>query len=316
MTSGPVSSKAPIYAALIGNLLVAITKFIAAGWTGSSSMLSEGIHSLVDTGNEVLLLYGIRRAGNPPDREHPLGYGRELYFWSFIVALLIFAVGAGVSLYEGVMHILAPEPIADPHVSYIVLGLSFLFEGVSWWVSFRSFRRLKGDMGYLEAVRKSKDPPSFMVLLEDTAALLGLVIAFAGVFLSVQLGDTRIDGLASIGIGLLLAVVAAVLARESKNLLIGERADARLSQSILAIADAEPGVTHANGVITSHLAPDQVVAALSVDFDDQLLAGDIETAVSNIEDRVRQAHPEISALFVKPQSTEQYQQAKMKRYKA
>ena len=230
------SSKVAVHAALAGNLLVTLTKAGAAVWTGSSAMLSEAIHSFVDTGNEVLLLYGMHRAARRPDPEHPIGYGRELYFWSFIVALLVFALGAGVSLYQGMLHVLKPEPIRDPMVSYVVLGLAFLFEGASWIVSLRQFRAGKGDLGYYEAFRRSKDPPSFMVLFEDSAALIGIAIAALGTLGATRFGAPVLDGVSSVLIGLVLAVTAILLARESKSLLIGERADRKITASILRIA--------------------------------------------------------------------------------
>src|SRR4051794_30376166 len=204
MAAGSGSRKV-IYAALAGNLLVALTKFAAAGWTGSSAMLSEGVHSVVDTSNQILLLYGISRSSKPPDAVHPLGYGRELYFWSFIVALLIFSLGAGVSLYQGVVHVRRPQPIEDPLVSYAVLGLSLVFEGVSWAISLRQFRAAKGGLGHYEAFRRSKDPPSFMVLLEDSAAIAGIAIAALGTFAASALDMPRADGVASILIGVVLA---------------------------------------------------------------------------------------------------------------
>jgi len=307
------TSTRAVYAALIGNLLVAATKLAAALWTGSSAMLSEAVHSFVDTGNAVLLLYGIRRAVHPPDAEHPLGYGRELYFWSFIVALLVFALGAGVSVYEGVVHIRDPEPISDPLVNYIVLGCALLFEGGSWAVALRQFREMKDPLGYYEAFRRSKDPPSFMVLFEDSAALIGIVIAALATFAAVELRAPVLDGIGSILIGVVLAVVAALLARESKSLLIGERADNRLNESILRIAGAESSVARANGALTVQLAPDQVVAAVSLDFADELSAGDIEEKVADIERKIRAAHPQIVALFVKPQTDKSFRQAVRRR---
>jgi cation diffusion facilitator family transporter len=303
------SSKKAVHAALAGNLLVAATKLLAAFWTGSSAMMSEAIHSLVDTGNEILLLYGMHRAARRPDAQHPLGYGRELYFWSFVVALLIFALGAGVSVYEGIGHIRHPEPISHPLVSYVVLALAFLFEGASWMVSWRQFRSAKGTLGYYEAVRQSKDPPSFMVFFEDSAALAGILIAAFGTLAAVQLHQPVIDGLASVLIGVVLALVALVLARESKSLLIGEHADRELSDSILRVAGAEASVTRANGVLTMQLAPDQIVAALSLDFEDHLTAAQIEDAVIDIERKIRQSHPQVVALFIKPQTGKTYQQA-------
>src|SRR5207302_7473031 len=218
------ASKRVIYAALVGNLLVALTKFLTAGLTGSSAMASEAVHSLVDTGNEVLLLYGLRRAARPPDELHPLGHGRELYFWSFIVTILIFALGAGVSMYEGILHVIAPVPISNPVVNYVVLGLALVLEGTSWGVALKEFRAVKGKRGYFEAVRQSKDPTMFMVLFEDTAALIGVMIALAGIATSETFDLPVLDGAASIGIGVLLGVVAMFLAREAKGLLIGEPA--------------------------------------------------------------------------------------------
>ena len=296
------SSKLVIYAALAGNLLVALTKASAAAWTGSSAMLSEAVHSLVDTGNEVLLLYGMRSSARQADPEHPLGYGRELYFWSFIVALMVFALGAGVSLYEGILHILFPKPITDPLVNYLVLALAFLFEGVSWLVALRQFRALKGPLGYYEAFRRSKDPISFMVLFEDSAALIGILIAALGTFAATTLDAPVFDGVASILIGLVLAGTASLLARESKSLLLGERADIKLSESILRIAEGGGLATRANGVLTVHLAPDQILVALSLEFADDLRAPQIEDAVINIERKIRAAHPEVVTLFVKPQT--------------
>ena len=308
------SSKVVVYAALAGNLLVAVTKGIAAAWTGSSSMLSEAVHSLVDTTNEVLLLYGMHRSGERPDVRHPLGYGRELYFWSFIVALLIFALGAGVSIYEGIGHVRAPEPISDPIVNYVVLALAFLFEGASWYVSLRAFREAKGDLGYFEAFRRSKDPPSFMVLFEDSAALIGIALAAVGTFASSGLGLPVMDGVASILIGVVLAATSILLARESKSLLIGERADRGLADAIMRIAWAEPGVESANGVITTQMAPDQIVAALSVDFADAMSARDVENVIVDIERKVRAERPDVVTLFVKPQSRDAYEAAVTRLY--
>ena len=300
------SSRKVIYAALLGNLLIAVTKFGAAAWTGSSAMLSEGVHSLVDTGNEVLLLYGLRRAARPPDVTRPFGYGREIYFWTFIVALLVFALGAGVSFYEGIVHMRDPEPVESPTINYVVLGLSLVFESGSWWVAMKEFRRAKGSLGYFRAVRESKDPTTFTVLFEDSAALLGLLIALIGISAAQYLERPELDGLASIGIGVVLAVTAMVLARETKGLLMGEAAHPDVQASILAIAQADPAVERANGVLTVHLGPQQVVAALSADFEDELTTADIEACVTRIETQVKASHPEITTLFIKPQNAGTY----------
>jgi cation diffusion facilitator family transporter len=295
-------SKLVIYAALAGNLLIACTKFVAAWFTGSSAMLSEGVHSLVDTGNGGLLLYGIHRAARPADRTHPFGHGREIYFWSFVVALLVFALGAGVSFYEGVIHILHPQEISSPTINFVVLGLSIVFEGSSWYVALREFRKTKGDVGYIEAVRKSKDPSVFTVLFEDTAALLGLVIALAGVTGAHLLRMPELDGVASIGISLVLAGTAIFLARETKGLLMGEPASPEIQARVLAIVQADPAVHRANGVLTVHLGPTQIVIGLSAEFEDGLATPQIEQCVERIEATLREAVPEIAGVFVKPQT--------------
>ncbi len=294
--------------------MVAVTKAGAAAFTGSSAMVSEAVHSFVDTSNQVLLLYGMRKAAQRADPEHPIGYGRELYFWSFIVALMVFALGAGVSIYEGIAHILQPEPISHPIVNYVVLGLAFLFEGASWLISFKQFSATKGTLGYYEAFRNSKDPPTFMVLFEDSAALIGILIAAAGTFAASSLNEPIIDGVASILIGVLLACTAGLLARESKSLLIGERADSALSDSIMRIAEGSAAVSRANGVLTVQLAPDQILVALSVEFADDFKTPQIEDAVVTIERLIRARHPEVVSLFIKPQTAATFKANVRKRY--
>jgi cation diffusion facilitator family transporter len=291
-----------VWAALAGNLLVAASKFAAAAVTGSAAMLSEAVHSLVDTVNELLLLYGIARSARPADRIHPLGYGRELYFWSFVVALLIFALGSGVSLYEGLDRLLHPAPLEHPAVIFVVLGVSLAFESASWLVGMRAFRAAKRSLGWWQAFRRSKDPPTFIVVFEDSAAILGIAAAAGGTLAALLTGDSRWDGVASLSIAAILAGVAGLLARESKGLLIGERADPSLSEAILRTASGIAGVCSANSIMTVQLAPHNVIATLSLDFFDYLRAPDIERAVIELEAQVRAAHPDVSALFVKPQS--------------
>lgn len=300
--AGHGGSKTVIYAALAGNLLIAVTKFVAAWFTGSSAMLSEGVHSLVDTGNGGLLLYGMRRASKPADRTHPFGHGRELYFWSFVVALLVFALGAGVSFYEGVIHILDPEEIRNPTVNYVVLGLSILFEGSSWYVALREFRKTKGNQSYIEAVRRSKDPSVFTVLFEDSAALIGLVIALVAVSCAHAFAMPELDGVGSIGISLVLATTAIFLARETKGLLMGEAASPEIQARVLAVVDADPDIHKANGVLSVHLGPDQIVIGLSAEFEDALTTPDIEDCVERIEKAVRESVPEVTGVFIKPQT--------------
>ena len=297
------SGSAPVYAALAGNALVAISKFAAGFFTGSSAMLSEGVHSLVDTGNELLMLYGMHRAALPPDRDHPLGHGRELYFWTFIVALLIFSLGAVISVYEGVDHVLDPRPFENVLINYGVLGLSAVFEGASWYVAFRRMREEKGAHGYIDAIRRSKDPTTFTVLFEDSAALIGIFIAFCAIFLGHQFSLPWFDGLGSILIGLVLAATAFFLARETKALLIGEQAFPSVQRRLVEIAEAAPAVVRVNGLTTVHLGPEQVVATLSAEFEDERTTPEIEASVQRIERKLKEELPQISALFIKPRAT-------------
>lgn len=300
-------SRLVVIAALVGNLAIAVAKFVAAWLSGSSAMLSEGVHSLVDTSNEVLLLYGLHRAGQKPDATHPFGHGRELYFWAFIVALLVFAAGAGVSAYEGIQHIRHPEPASNHTVSYVVLGISFLFEGTSWWIALREFRASKGALGYFEAFRRSKDPSTFTVLLEDSAALLGLGFAMAGLLAAQLLEMPVLDGVASLCIAAVLAMTAFLLARETKGLLVGEPAQPRVARHILQVANADADLRGANGVTTMQMGPDQVIAMLSAEFEDDRTTPQIEACITRIEKAVKQEYPELVALFVKPQAPEVFQ---------
>lgn len=303
MLSKTTASKV-VYIALAGNLAIALIKFIAAAVTGSSAMVSEGVHSLVDTINGLLLLYGMKRAAKPADASRPFGYGRELYFWSFIVALLVFALGAGVSLYEGITHLINPERMERPLINYIVLGASFVCESFSWWVSLKAFRATKGKRGYFDAFRVSKDPGTFMVLFEDSAALLGLIIAAAGITAALVLDMPRLDGVASIGISLVLGTASFLLARETKALLIGEGAQPHIRESILFIAGADADVRTVNGVLTVQMGPNQIMAALSAEFHDVLSTTQIEQCVSRIEAAIKLAHPDVITLFIKPQAAE------------
>ena len=296
------SSKRVIYAALIGNSLIAVTKFGAAWFTGSSAMLSEAIHSIVDTGNQLLLLFGLRRARRPPDTAHPFGYGMEVYFWTFVVAILIFALGGGISFYEGLAKLGNPHPVSDPYINYIVLGAAIVFEAGSWWVAFREFRATKGALGYLEAVRHSKDPTIFTVLFEDTAAMLGLIAALVGIALADALDAPVLDAVASMVIGVILGMTALVLAYETKGLLIGEGASAALVRGIRGIVEAEPGILRTNEVLTMHLGPEDVLLNLSIDFDDNLDSSEVEAAVSRLERRIKEDFTEVGRVFIEAQS--------------
>ncbi|MCU7945574.1 MAG: cation diffusion facilitator family transporter [Candidatus Thiodiazotropha sp. (ex Cardiolucina cf. quadrata)] len=295
MASG---SKKVIFAALIGNSLISITKFVAASITGSSAMLSEGIHSLVDTGNQGLLLYGIARSKKPADEDFPFGHGKEIYFWSFIVAILIFALGGGISIYEGIKHIQHPEPMSSPQVNYIVLGLAIVFEGAAWLFAFREFSRAKGKWGYVEAIQRAKDPSIFVVLFEDTAAMLGLVVAFAGIALTQLTGILVFDGIASIIIGLILVGTAVWLAYETKSLLIGESANPAVVQGIRELVSSKASIECVNEVLTMHMGPDFILANLSVDFRDSITADEVERTIGEMDGSIKEQFPQVKRIFI------------------
>ncbi|MBK81586.1 MAG: cation transporter [Gammaproteobacteria bacterium] len=299
MASG---SRRVILAALAGNALIAVTKFTAAGLTGSSAMLSEGIHSLVDTGNQILLLYGLRRAARPPDRRFPFGHGKEVYFWSFVVAILIFAVGAGISIYEGISHLLHPEPLRNAMVNYVVLGLALVFEGGAWYFAFREFNRARGGWGYLEAVQRGKDPTLFVVLFEDSAAMAGLLVALTGVLLADLTGLMMFDGIASVVIGLILGATAVWLAWETKGLLIGEAANQRVVDGIRRLLDDSEAVVHVNEVLTMHMGPEFVLLNVSAAFRPESSAGELEAAVAALDARIKAAFPEVKRIFVEAEA--------------
>jgi cation diffusion facilitator family transporter len=267
-------------------------------------MLTEGVHSLVDSGNQLLLLYGQHRAERPADRTHPFGYGRELYFWAFVVAILIFAIGAGVSIYEGWVHITEPEPLRDPMINYVVLAIAVLLEGTSWAIAVKEFNAKRGTLSWWQSVHRSKDPAGFIVLFEDSAALIGLAIAAAGVWASHYFDDPRIDGVASVAIGLVLALVAVLLAREAKGLLIGESADPALIEKLWHAIEGRPQITAVNHIRTIHTAPDAVFVAISADFVDSLTMGEGETLIETIETELKAAFPELTSIYIRPEKSE------------
>ena len=296
------SSKKVIYAALIGNALIAVTKFVAAFLTRSSAMFSEGIHSLVDTGNQVLLLFGLRQAQKPADERFPFGHGKEVYFWSFIVAILIFAVGAGISVYEGVKHLLHPTPIENPQINYIVLAFAMLFEGGAWFFAWKEFRKVKGGHGYIQAVQRGKDPSMFVVLFEDTAAMLGLIVAFLGVFLGQVTGSPYFDGAASVVIGLILGATAIWLAYETHGLLIGERANPEVAEKIREIVGRQDSITHVNELATMHMGPDYILVNLSVDFAGDASADDVEAVVGQLDRELKESLPRVKRVFIEAEA--------------
>lgn len=287
-----------IIAALIGNTAISITKFFAAFLTGSSAMFSEGIHSLVDTGNQVLLLYGMKQAKKPADEDFPFGHGKEIYFWSFVVAILIFAVGSGVSIYEGIRHVIHPGTIENPMVNYVVLSLAMVFEGGAWFFAFKEFGKVKGQRGYIEAVKRGKDPSMFVVLFEDSAALLGLLIALLGVWLTQVTGIAVFDGIASILIGLILGGTAIWLAVETKSLLIGERANKEVVASIRQIAESFDEVEKVNELLTMHIGPEYILVNLSIRFKRRQLTREIETVIQELDAVIKAKHESVKRVFV------------------
>ena len=295
-------SKKVIYAALAGNFLIALSKFIAFFMTGSSAMLSEGVHSVVDTGNQILLLYGLRRSRIPADERFPFGHGKEVYFWSFVVAIMIFGVGAGVSIYKGVQHLFHPAAIQNPYLNYIVLALAMPFEGAAWYFALTEFTKAKGKWGYVQAVQRGKDPTMFVVLFEDSAAMLGIIVAFLGIFLSQITANPIFDGIASIIIGVILAGTAAWLAYETKGLLIGESANREVIRGIREIIMAHDFIQHVNEILTMHMGPDFILLNLSVDFKDTVSAGDLEKAIAGLDRGIKQKYPLIKRIFVEAEA--------------
>ena len=303
MASG---SKKVIYAAMIGNGLIAIAKFVGAFLTGSSAMLSEGIHSVVDTGNQGLLLYGIARSKRPADEQHPFGYASEIYFWAFIVAILIFSIGSGISIYEGIQKVLHPHAVADPTINYVILGLAMIFEGFAWWIAFKEFETIRGKKGLFQAVKESKDPTVFTVLFEDTAAMLGLMVAFVGIWISVTFNMPWMDGFASILIGIILAGTALLLALETKSLLIGEAAAPEIVDEIKEIISRQGAIIALNEIRTLHRGPNDVLLALSVDYNDEVPAGMVERANTDLEIAIKERFPVVKRMFIEVQSAQHH----------
>jgi cation diffusion facilitator family transporter len=293
-----------VLVALGCNLAIAAAKFVAAGWTGSSAMLSEAVHSLVDSGNQALLIHGTRRAARPPDRRHPFGYARELYFWSFVVAILLFAMGAGLSIYEGIQKLLDPHPMSNPEVNYVVLAIAFALESVSAWKALDAFNAKRGGQAPVSALRASKDPALFTVLLEDLAALAGLGVALIGIAASHLLGLYAADGVASIIVGGILATVAAFVAVEVKGLLIGEAAEEALEQTLTEIVQRETQsagpIRSLNEMRTLQLGADAVLAAIRLDVEDGASGAEVEAAVARLHRTIKAKFKEVAFLLIEP----------------
>ncbi|MDO7884518.1 cation diffusion facilitator family transporter [Hymenobacter cheonanensis] len=297
------SSKLSLYGGIAANVAIAASKFVAAYLTGSSAMLSEGIHSLVDTGNGGLLLYGLSRSQRPADAQHPFGHGKELYFWALIVAVLIFAIGGGMSFYEGIKHLEHPEPLEDAKWNYIVLGVSILFEGAALVLALRALLEKQAPgSSFWTTLRTSRDPAVFASVLENAAAVAGLLIALLGVYFGHLLNNPLFDGGASIIIGLLLMGVAVLLVSRTRALLVGEGVSDETLAELQTLARQIPGVTTVRPPLTMYLAPDDVMLALDVDFDDHLTATQVEEAVVAVQNRIRAGHPEFKRIFIEAKS--------------
>ena len=287
-----------VLAAIAGNLAIAATKFIAAAFSGSAAMLAEAIHSLVDTGNGALMLYGVHRSRKPPDLEHPFGYGHELYFWTLVVGMLVFALGGGMSIVSGAMHLANPAPPGNTGWSYAVLACAAVFEGVSWVYGFKAFHAERRGRGILETIHVTKNPATFAVLLEDSAALVGLLVAFLGIALSGALGMAWIDGASSILIGILLCVVALVMVYESKGLLVGEGVEKRTLDTLREMIRADPEVDHVDRLTTIYLGPDEILLAIELRFAAQATTLEIREALARLKRAIQARYPKIRRIFL------------------
>jgi cation diffusion facilitator family transporter len=298
------TSHRSIYSALLANLLIAVVKFIAGGVTHSSAMISEGVHSLVDTTNQLLLLKGIRISKRPLDETRPFGYGKELYFWSFIVSILIFGLGGGVSIYEGLTNLRNPHPLEDPTWNYVVLIISLFFEGTSFVIAWKEFNVKRGDQHLWEAITRSKDPSSFMVLFEDGAAVLGILVVFICLVIGHHTDRPYLDGVASLLVGFILIAVSFLLARESRSLLMGEAIDPAIQKVIIAMMERDSAVVKVKGILSMYQAPEEVVVVLGVVFKDTLNTRLINEAVERLRQQIQVKFPIIQHVIIQPESFE------------
>jgi cation diffusion facilitator family transporter len=294
------SSKLPIYSALAANIAIAVTKFIAAAVTGSSAMISEGIHSVVDTANELLLLLGIAKSQKPADKKRPFGNGRELYFWSFIVSILIFGLGGGIAFYEGVTHLQHPHTIENPFWSYIVLGASLVFNLVSFLIALKEFNKNRGNNSFWKQITQSKDPSNIVILFEDAGDVLGVTVALAGVYFGYKYQEPYYDGIASIIIGILLTAISFLLARESRSLLMGESADEATVNAVKKIAENDTAIEKVFYPLTVYLSPDEIVLVLETVFKDALTTKEINEAIERIQNKIQHQYPHIKKIFIEP----------------
>jgi len=289
-----------IYSALLANILIALTKFIAGALTNSSSMVAEGIHSTVDTVNQLLLLYGIKQSKKPADQSRPFGYGKDLYFWSFMVSVLIFGLGGGLSIYQGILHIVHAEPLGDPTWNYVVLGASFVFESASLLVAIKEFNTARGEVPLWKAIVGSKDPSSFLVLFEDGAAVVGLVIVFVLMQFSHAFNMPMLDGVASVLVGLLLIGVSLILARESRSLLMGEGIALASQERIIALTEQDPSVIKVLNVLSNYQSPKEVILMLMISFEPELNTKAMTNAIDRIRGVIKKEFPLIKFVIVQP----------------
>lgn len=295
-------SKKVVFAALIANFGIAVAKFGGAAYTGSSAMFSEGVHSLVDTSNQVLLLLGMKRSEKPADARHPFGYSSEIYFWSFVVAVLLFAAGGAVAIYEGIHKLADPHPVENPVVNYVILGFAIILELGSFWVALKEFRAVAAGRHWWTAVTEAKDPVLYTVLFEDTAALIGLIVALVGLVLAETLGIPELDGIASIVIGVVLVVASLILARETKGLIIGETALPAVLADVERLIRNDPRVSGVRDIASVHLGPHDIIVTAAVDFDDRLGAGDVERCVQMLVSAIMAAQPDVKKVYLAPTS--------------
>ena len=292
------NSKIAIYGALAANLCIAAVKFIAASVTGSSAMISEGIHSTVDSGNSLLLLLGMKRSQRPPDKGHPFGHGKEIYFWALIVAILVFSLGGGMSVYEGITHLQHPQELKDPFWNYIVLFSSMIFEGASLIYTIRQFNKNRGKSGFWKEVSLSKDPGLFAVIYEESAAIMGLLIALAGVFLGHYFNNPVYDAVASMLIGLVLIIVAIIMVKESKGLLVGESANSTIVKGIYNLVESDPKVETLYFPLTMHLAPNEILLALDVEFQKDMTVDELFTTINQLEEKIKDTFPSVKKIYI------------------
>lgn len=303
MSSG--ESKTAVIAAIAGNLAIAVIKFIAAAITGSSAMIAEGIHSVVDTGNGTLLLLGLKQSKRPADDEHPFGYGKSLYFWSLIVAMSIFGIGGGMSVYEGITHIQHPSPLENPLWNYVVLAIAFVIEGSSFTVAMRQFNKARGKHGVWEFIKLSKDPSLYTVVFEDSAAMLGLGVAFLGVMLGHLFDNPYFDGGASIVIGLILMGVAWLLAVETHGLLLGEGADAATVARMREIVEADESVEQAGEILTMYMGTHDLIVNVGVQFKRGIHAETVHRSIHRIEAVLSAEFPAVRHVYIEVESIPQ-----------